>query len=383
MNLLNYLENKPLYYDEIDYTRMPRVYEKIKASIKIPKIVHIIGTNGKGTTGRFLATALHNIGFRVAHYTSPHIVEFNERIWLDGQNVSVSVLDDAHKKLQSLLSNEDASSLSYFEYTTLIAVLIYQDCDFVVMEAGLGGEHDATSVFENILTLITPVGYDHQAFLGSTIDDIASTKLSAIQKSAILASQPYTQVYEIADCIAKEKNLIIYKTNDLLNEEDEKNIKLISQNLSLAPYLTQNLSLSIAALKFLKIKYGIDDFRDSLLFGRLSKIAPNVTVDVGHNSLAAKSIVESLKGSYILVYNSYSDKNYKEILSILKPVIKRVELIEITDNKRVERKETLEAVLDELHIEHSVFTKTTKNENYLIFGSFSVVEAFLKVYGII
>lgn len=380
MNLLNYLENKPLYYDEIDYTRMPRVYEKIKVSIKTPKIIHIIGTNGKGTTGRFLATALHNIGFRVGHYTSPHIVEFNERVWLDGQNVSASVLDNAHKELQSMLSNEDASSLSYFEYTTLIAVLIYQDCDFVVMEAGLGGEHDATSVFENILTLITPIGYDHQAFLGSTIDDIASTKLKAIQKSAILASQPYTQVYEVADFMAKEKKLVIYKTNDLLDEEDEKNIKLISQNLSLAPYLKQNLSLSIAALKFLKINYSIDDFRDSILFGRLSKIALNVTVDVGHNSLAAKSIAESLKGSYVLVYNSYSDKNYKEILSILKPIIKRVEIIDIADNKRVEKRELIEKVLDELSITYSSFVGINKKDEYLVFGSFSVVEAFLKVY---
>lgn len=380
MNLLNYLENKPLYYDEIDYTRMPRVYEKIKVSIKTPKIIHIIGTNGKGTTGRFLATALHNIGFRVGHYTSPHIVEFNERVWLDGQNVSASVLDNAHKELQSMLSNEDASSLSYFEYTTLIAVLIYQDCDFVVMEAGLGGEHDATSVFENILTLITPIGYDHQAFLGSTIDDIASTKLKAIQKSAILASQPYTQVYEVADFMAKEKKLVIYKTNDLLDEEDEKNIKLISQNLSLAPYLKQNLSLSIAALKFLKINYSIDDFRDSILFGRLSKIALNVTVDVGHNSLAAKSIEESLKGSYVLVYNSYSDKNYKEILSILKPIIKRVEIIDIADNKRVEKRELIEKVLDELSITYSSFVGINKKDEYLVFGSFSVVEAFLKVY---
>lgn len=379
MNLFEYLENKPLYYDEIDYTRMSRVYEKIKASIKIPKIVHIIGTNGKGTTGRFLASALHNIGFRVGHYTSPHIIEFNERIWLEGQNVSVSMLDDAHKKLQSLLSNEDASSLSYFEYTTLIAVLMYQDCDFVVMEAGLGGEHDATSVFENILTLITPIGYDHQAFLGSTIDDIALTKLSAIQKSAILASQPYTKVYEVADCIAKEKNLVIYKAHDLLDEEDKKNIKLISQNLSLAPYLTQNLSLSVAALKFLKIKYGINDFRDSLLFGRLSKIAPNVTVDVGHNSLAAKSIVESLKGSYVLVYNSYSDKNYKDILNILKPIIKRVEIIDIADNKRVEKREFIERTLDELSIKHSSFMSINDEDEYLVFGSFSVVEAFLKV----
>jgi dihydrofolate synthase/folylpolyglutamate synthase len=72
--LKDFLDNKPLYYDKIDYTRMPRVYESIKHHMQLPKIIHIVGTNAKGTTGRFLATALKNIGFSVGHYTSPHIL---------------------------------------------------------------------------------------------------------------------------------------------------------------------------------------------------------------------------------------------------------------------------------------------------------------------
>ena len=74
MILEKYLSNKPLYYEKIDYTRMPRVYEKIKSSLSLPKIIHIIGTNGKGTTGRFLAQALHSIGFHTGHYPSPHLL---------------------------------------------------------------------------------------------------------------------------------------------------------------------------------------------------------------------------------------------------------------------------------------------------------------------
>ncbi len=88
MILKEYLSQKPLYYEKIDYTRMPRIYDKIKSYLPLVKIIHIIGTNGKGTTGRFLASALHSIGFSTGHYTSPHILEFNERVWLNGENTS-------------------------------------------------------------------------------------------------------------------------------------------------------------------------------------------------------------------------------------------------------------------------------------------------------
>jgi len=134
--LESFLANKPLFYDEIDYTRMPRIYKSIKNEIKLPKIIHLVGTNGKGTTGRFLASALYSLGYNTGHYTSPHILEFNERIWLNGKNVSNETLDNFHQKLLRLLAAEDAEALSYFEYTTLLALLIYQECDYVILEAG-------------------------------------------------------------------------------------------------------------------------------------------------------------------------------------------------------------------------------------------------------
>lgn len=375
MSLQEYLNAKPLYYDEIDYSRMPRVYETIKHSLKIPKIIHIIGTNGKGTTGRFLATALFANGYRVGHYTSPHILEFNERVWLNGENASDEELQNAHEELQKLLSKEDADALSYFEYTTLLAMLVFRECEFVVMEAGLGGEHDATAVFPKTLTLVTPIAYDHEAFLGTDIKQIAKTKLNAIQKSAIMANQRFVEVYEVAKGLA-DKN--IYRVDELLNEDDKKKREVISKNLSLAPYLVQNLSLSISALKFLGVSYKADDFKNAKLFGRLSRVVKNVIVDVGHNALAASSIAEALAGEkFTLIYNSYRDKNYKEILSILKPIILDVEIIEVV-NQRVEEIEKIQNALDELDIKRTIFKEIKDAQNYLVFGSFSVVEKFLK-----
>lgn len=375
MSFQGYLDAKPLYYDEIDYSRMPRVYETIRHALKIPKIIHIIGTNGKGTTGRFLATALFANGYGVGHYTSPHILEFNERIWLNGENASNQTLQNAHEKLQKLLSKEDADALSYFEYTTLLAMLVFSECEYVVMEAGLGGEHDATAVFPKTLTLVTPIAYDHEAFLGRDIKQIATTKLNAIQNSAIIANQPFDEVYKVAKSLA-DKN--IYRVDELLDEDDKKEREVIRHELSLAPYLLQNLSLSIAALKFLGVSYKADDFKNAKLFGRLSRVAKNVIVDVGHNALAASSIAEALAGEkFTLIYNSYRDKNYKEILSILKPIIIGVEIIEVV-NQRVEEIEKIQNALDDLGIKHTIFKEIKDAQNYLIFGSFSVVEKFLK-----
>jgi len=359
---------------------MPRVYGRIKKFLKLPKIIHVVGTNGKGTTGRFLASALHSLGFSVGHYTSPHILEFNERIWLDGNNVTNVRLNDAHSKLLSLLTPQEAETLSYFEYTTLLAIYLYQECDYVVFEAGLGGEYDATSVFENILTLVTPIDFDHEAFLGSDIDSIATTKLNAVKRRAILAKQPHKEVITVAKRVAQQKEILIERYDGLLNEKDSVKITKIAQNNNLSHYLKENLMLSIAALKILDIDYEVEHFENAKLFGRLSQLSTNVLIDVGHNTLAAKSIYETLKeNKYILVYNSYKDKNYKDILHILKPIISHIEIIDVKD-ERIEKRDKLTEAMKDLEIEYKKFQRVSADEDYLVFGSFSVVEAFLKEY---
>jgi len=375
--LINFLDSKPLYYDEIDYNRFPRIYKKIKQHFKEPKIIHLVGTNGKGTTGRFLASALFKNGFKVGHYTSPHILKFNERIWIDGDDISDESLEFYHKELLDILEKDDLDALSYFEYTTLLAMKAFENCDFVVLEAGLGGEHDATAVFKKELTLITPIDLDHQAFLGDNIYSISQTKLNAIQNNAIIAKQKHQQVYEVAKNM---DSFEIKRVDDILVEDDYENIRKISQKLFLASYLQNNLSLAISALKFFKIKYKNDDFNDAKLFGRMSKIDENIIVDVGHNPLAASSIVDELKGKkYVLVYNSYKDKDYKMILSILKPIIDEVQTISI-NSQRVEDIETLHKVLIDLGVKYTKFCGVQPDKDYLVFGSFSVVEQFLKEY---
>jgi len=371
-----FLEKKPLYYDEIDYGRMPRIYEAVKSHFVLPKIIHIVGTNAKGSTGRYLANALHVKGLHVGHYTSPHILNFNERIWIDGEDVDNERLEQNHEKLFMLLGKSYADELSYFEYTTLLAMLCFEECEYVVLEAGLGGEYDATNVFDKVLSIFTPIDRDHQAFLGNNIESIATTKINSMQSRALIAKQEHLKVYDIFEHIANEKKAEIFRVSDLIDDND---LNIITYFPELPMYMQENMLNAMCALKLLYINYDKSSFQNATLFGRLTKIAPNITLDVGHNVLAAKAIAKYFQGEKLhLIYNSYADKDYREILKTLKSIVKCVEIIAI-EAIRGEDVEELEKVLDEEAIFHQKFLTCKNDVDYLIFGSFSVAEAFLNM----
>jgi dihydrofolate synthase/folylpolyglutamate synthase len=379
MKLEAFLAQKPLYYKEIDYNRFPKIWEKYKRSFKLPKIIHIIGTNGKGSTGRFLAHYLWKRGVDTGHYSSPHILKFNERIWINGKDVSDAELEKHHQKLCKTLAQNDLEAMSYFEYTTLLALSLFEKMHFVIMEAGLGGEYDATAVFKKDLTIVTPIGIDHESFLGKNIEQIAKTKLNAVQKFAILGKQQ-KEVYRIAKEYSRKRGIEFFRYTYFYTKEEMAKARRTIRNMQLPSFFVDNLLLGLTGAKFFGFDIKWREMEDLQLFGRMQKIAPNITIDVGHNPLAAKAILQSYKNRQIvLVYNSYEDKDYLQILEILKPIIKRVEILPIY-NQRIEDQEKLKQAITSLSIPHDKFEGIREDENYLVFGSFSVVEEFLKNY---
>lgn len=376
--LNEFLEHKTMYYDKIDFTIVESSWQILSSKIKLPFVIHIVGTNGKGSTGRFLAHYLYKKDYKVLHYSSPHIMKFNERIWINGNDVSDENLDIAHRFLQEILSLELLRKLTYFEYTTLLALYLSKDCDYLVLEAGLGGEFDATNVVPNNLSLITPIGLDHQSFLGNTVEEIATTKMRSVDTKMIIAYQPFPEViktaYKVKEQIKKERNKDIEIL--LVNELDKYTL-----NNKFASYLKQNLHLVIAALKELDIKIDLNLFDDTPLFGRCQRILPNVTIDVGHNPLAASVIVNEFKNRKItLIYNSYKDKDFETVLNILKPIIKKIVIIPLED-KRIVDKNNLLNIIKQLNIENEETLKIEEDEEYLVFGSFLVIEKFLTLIG--
>jgi len=373
MDVVSFLNQKPLFYKKIDLLRMPKAYALIRDKIKIPPVVHIVGTNGKGSTGRFLAHTLLKRGYKVGHYTSPHILKFNERIWINGCDIDDEKLEQVHQKLQKLLPKNVIDSLSYFEYTTFLAALAFEGLDFVIMEAGLGGEFDATNVFDKKTSLITTIDKDHQSFLGDTIREIATTKLNSIQNEAIIGRQIHEEVYEVVENL-RSKGKKIYNYLDFFSLEE---IKDLQKEFKFAKFLFSNYLLAMSFLKKEGISFSIKDIEDLKLKGRFEEVEEDLWIDVGHNPLAASEIVKNLPKKVNLVYNTYADKDYEEILKILRPKINRLYLIEVT-NDRIEDPEKIKETAVKLGIEVENFKGIEKP--MLVFGSFSVVEKFLKEY---
>ncbi len=377
-SLAEVLNHKTMYYEKIDFSIVKKSFHLISKYINLPYVIHIVGTNGKGSTGRFLAHYLNKKSYKTLHYSSPHILKFNERIWINGKDSKDFELEFANKKLQEYLPINLLEKLTYFEYTTLLAFILCDGFDYIVLEAGLGGEFDATNVVKSDLSLITTIDLDHQSFLGNTIEEIAKTKMRSVDRKMIIGYQIHEEVFEVANSLIKE-----------LKDEFDKEILIqsvkqfdkYSLNEKFANYLKLNLHLVIETFNELKIDIDTKLFDDVKLFGRCQRIKPNITIDVGHNPLAAKVLVKEFENKKVnLIYNSYKDKDFELVLTILKPIISKITILEL-DDKRIVDKNNLLEICKNLNIIINNNLEIKKDEEYLVFGSFLVVEKFIKYMG--
>lgn len=527
-SIKEFLQNRPIYYKKIDYERFPRAYAAIKDKIPLKNVIQIIGTNGKGSTGRFLANAIAAAGFSVGHYTSPHVFKLNERIYLGGRIAQIPVfalnssalnfkneqnsasasnftekqnsakmqnfanrensasqisisnlqnsatqdfiamqnshgeqnsalqsfvsttqnfcseqnsiarnsidtqnsastqnlwnsqdlkfsseqnfksplrsnfksaqsslpislgrdatdeeLDFAHEFLQANLPAEFKDSLSYFEYLTLAAAVLFRDCDYCVIEAGMGGEFDATSSFGRMLSLFTPIGTDHLGMLGQNLEQIAHTKLITMEKEAILSDEMSEVPLRIARQIAEQKGTHLRFAAELLSKSEQAQIAGFCARNNLPKFQISNLALALAAMKFLNLKFEISQLPPLNLRGRMEALAPNLRVDVGHNELAAQQVAREIIEIYggrkiVLIYNAFADKDVAAVLRTLAPVVERVEIFNYEVADREMAAEAITRALDALKIPHSPFRGELRaDEEYLVFGSFHLVENFI------
>lgn len=380
MQLNEFLNKKPLYYKKIDHSFMPFVYSKIKNKFKNKPIIHIVGTNGKGSTGRFLTQLLRLANKSVGHYTSPHIFSFNERFYINDRIVNDKELQDAHEILQAILDENTKEKISYFEYATLLTLPLFQNCDFVILEAGMGGEFDATNVFDKLLSVFTPIGLDHVGILGNNIEEISHTKFISMAKNAILNDEMNSVSVKIAKEISKNKNSNLFFAKDFLCKDDFENIKKYICKFNLATFQYSNLALAFSVVKFLGIDVNLSNLANLDLQGRMQRISENIIIDVGHNELCAKKVLENISSSdIVLVYNSFLDKDIKSILKLFKNRVKRVEILDYPSSRKLGGEKIINC-LNELEIKWDKFTGIKKDEKYLVFGSFMLVEHFLRNY---
>lgn len=398
VDINEFLAQKGAEYAPFNPNRAPFILSKITKSLKYfkeypPKVIEIIGTNGKGSTGRFLALMLREAGFSVGHFTSPHIQQFSERFWLDGEVVSISCLQEA---LNTLLLSTDLKEASYFELLTFLALEVFKKCDYLVLEAGLGGEFDSTFTCTNpVLALFSNISFDHEEFLGESIEQIATTKLQVMQKikKAILGFQNFTEVEKTAKEISKKYNSELFLLREMqFSKEVLQSLESYLEKYHLFSFQKDNALLAYVGARKLGVEVDFNTLPRLDLMGRMQAIAPNFFINVGHNQSAALSLRDIVSKNYphvkiILVFNAFLDKKPKKVLEILSPIVSKIYILPISDNERITPIDTLTDVIENLKIPYQILSKKelpflqeqAKDGNLVVvFGSFSVVERFLR-----
>jgi dihydrofolate synthase/folylpolyglutamate synthase len=276
------------------------------------KIILIGGTNGKGTTARCLESLLLAQGYSVGTYASPHLIRYNERVRINGQELDDQYHVDAFNMLEQ---GRGSTPLTYFEYGTLGALAIFKrfEVDYVLLEVGLGGRFDATNIVTPYASVITTIDLDHKEYLGDTRELVAYDKAGIFRKDtpAIIGdlSIPHTMIDYGNEISA---NMTLSGTDFIFKEHDKTfNWQFEKHNLTLnKPAIpAQNAATALTVLSVLNLLPNVDVIKNCLanlvVEGRFEQLStePLVFTDVAHNPESARYLANKLL--------SYKDKGFK------------------------------------------------------------------------
>lgn len=318
---------------------------------RLPPVIHIAGTNGKGSTLAYLKAILEAAGYKVHRYTSPHLVEFNERIELGGKPIDDTYL---YKTLEEARLKTEGINLTFFEGTTLAAFMAFAEtpANIVLLETGMGGRLDATNIVDSpLLTIITPISMDHTEFLGTTLKEIAGEKAAIIKQGRPCISAPQLpdakQVIE-AEAVKKKAPLTFANLSELP-------LGLLGEHQKI------NAGVAIAAIPHLTGFNITDEYiREGLLKAnwpaRLQKITlygRELWLDGGHNPAAGEMIAAWAKDNHFRVYLICGMLSNKDMEGFMKPIAPYIDIltaIPIPDEEKSATPEELAGIATRLGI---------------------------------
>jgi dihydrofolate synthase/folylpolyglutamate synthase len=309
-----------------DLHNVKRLLEVLNHPEKQLNFIHIAGTNGKGSTSHILAALGQEHGLTTGIFTSPHLVDFRERIKVNGQQIpQEKVVHWVETVIPSLNINFEPS---FFELTFALALCYFleKDCDLCIIETGLGGRLDATNAITPLLSVITNIGYDHQNFLGNTRTEIASEKAGIIKaKTPILIAEqdPETQSVFLnksnnEKALLRWVNLDENIESDLLGTYQQLNLNTAKQAFQWYCEIVNSPFNELVANRALLNVCSLTDFH-----GRMERIQNNPTVilDVAHNSSGILVLLEELKklsyNKLHIVFGTAYDKDLTEVIPLL------------------------------------------------------------------
>jgi len=382
-------------------------------------VVTVAGTNGKGSSVAMLEALYHHAGFRTGSYTSPHLLQYNERIKIDRQPVSDDLICHAFDKIDKARLKTDGGeiSLTYFEFGTLAALSILHeaDLDLVILEVGLGGRLDAVNIIDAAVALITPIALDHQSWLGDSREAIAGEKAGIIKAgSHVVYNDPEPAQAVIAKAEQAKASLDqLADAYAVVISDDQywqfKNASVGIKNLP-RPSLEGDFQLNNAAA-VIQVSQLLNDqlpvsenaIRKALLDIQLAarfqtiRTNPDIIVDVAHNAHAVKALTVNLqqqviKGRTLAVVAMLEDKAICEAMKQIDGQIDQYFLAGLQGSRTLSASQLQQRLQecissDKLLINDSVsaaiekiLSVASEEDRIIIFGSFITVSDAMQVF---
>ena len=377
-------------------------FQRVMAKLDNPQddfgIIHVAGTNGKGSTVTYLRDMLMSLGYHVGTLQSPHFLTHLDRIRFDAKNIKEKAFLDILNEYYDFFEKE---SLSMFEmdYIIMCAYFKKMQADFVIVEVGMGGIYDSTNVVHHpLLSIITTIGHDHLKELGPTLKDVTINKCGIIKdacpvlvgklplvlkkvvkKEALRHRSPY---YELSEYKDLGNGNFIYK-------EEKYHIA------SLASYQIHNAALALEALFVLKENYNIrlekvlykQALGKTLWAGRFEVLdrAPLLILDGAHNPEGAKALKKSLDRiplKKILIFSALKRKDYEAVLKTLDGAFKKIYLSDFESRECFDAKEEASRLGYEYHKDYYELYESLKKEAtcIVVSGSLYFISAFYERY---
>ena len=312
---------------------------------KKTKFIHIAGTNGKGSVCEMINNILVNAGYTVGKYISPHLIKYNERITVNNKEITDKEMSDILEKLAKKVDEYNETHnipVKEFEVVTSLALIYFaeKNCDFVVLETGMGGTDDCTNIADGMISIITDIGLDHMDILGKTIEEITDKKAGIIKKNNDTIMYYQEKVTDIIEEKCKKEN----NTLHLINKEDIKNY-FFDENYQTIDYKgyknikinlkgrcqIYNAEIALECIDLLKqkgykigneaIETGLSTVIHKARF-EMIKQNPKIIYDGGHNENAAKNLVTTINQYYpekkkVYIISLLKTKDYRTVIKIL------------------------------------------------------------------
>ena len=336
---VKYIYDLPKFTDKHTIDECRELLDKLGAPDEHLKVIHVAGTNGKGSVCVYMESILMHAGIKTGCFVSPHLVDCTERIRINGADCSKEAFLKAFDTVKTL--GEEMFMPTFFEFLFLMAMLIFKEeaVDIAILETGLGGRLDATNtVRDKLFSVITSIGYDHCEYLGDTYESIAAEKAGIIMSDRPVIYWEDTPGRSEISRVAKARDSVEIALDKSIIRDIHRNISAIDFCLqykydnficlnirTTALYQVENASLAVCALvrsgcfdDKLKEDDLIAGIRDMSWPGRMDEIEPGIITDGAHNEPGVRAFLDSVRGdgaaTRMLIFGCMRDKDHaKEI----------------------------------------------------------------------